>query len=108
MNFLLRPSQSSVVDQPNVNVSDAAPCQTSKSTTLEGLIAEDPFPQNYSADDSATESDGTRVDYGSIPGTRSDAPPVEKHSDVSEEEGWITIPRGKSELADMLCPIMTT
>ncbi|KAI4370550.1 hypothetical protein MLD38_018895 [Melastoma candidum] len=96
MNFLLRPSQqSAIVDQPTLNVSDGSSAQLSKSMTLEGLIAEDSFPQYYSADDSRIETDGTRTDQVSIPGPRNDAPVVEKHVDVSEEEGWITVPHGK-------------
>lgn len=109
MNFLLRPSQQSAsVDQPTLNVSDGDSVQMSKSMTLEGLIAEDSFPRYYSADDSAIETDGTRTDHVSIPGPRNDAPAIEKHTDISEEEGWITIPYGESHLVYTLCLVWTT
>ncbi|XP_021908464.1 uncharacterized protein LOC110822625 isoform X1 [Carica papaya] len=93
MNFLLRPTQHIVVEPTPVPETPAEiPYVTKPSATLEGLIAEDPFPQYSRVDD----SDGVPGENGGTgPSAKSDTSMMESHSDVSEEEGWITIPYRK-------------
>lgn len=95
MNFLLRQSPTVAAEQPSVNGSNIDTHKMSRSvTTLEGLIAEDPPPI-----DSAEDSGGVAAKYEdvSIVGsdTSGDASLMGKHLDVSEEDGWITIPSKK-------------
>ncbi|KAJ4968697.1 hypothetical protein NE237_015398 [Protea cynaroides] len=94
MNFLLRTAQPSVPDQPAVQEIPTLPHPLPKTaTTLEGLIAEDsdpPPPSNEDGDESggfSGESNGL-----SSRSTKNRFPIVENHSDVTEDEGWITIP----------------
>ncbi|XP_050237601.1 uncharacterized protein LOC126687200 [Mercurialis annua] len=72
--------------------------------TLEGLIAEDSFPQSPSP--VATLHDGTAQGSSTNEGengtpaapgvsAQNESFAMENHSDVSEEEGWITIPHGE-------------
>ncbi|PQQ08672.1 uncharacterized protein Pyn_14559 [Prunus yedoensis var. nudiflora] len=78
MNFLMRSShvQRVSAEQPSVPEPPADVHPTPKSaTTLEGLIAEDSYPQYSTIDDHVGESE-----YRA------------KHYDVSDEEGWIAIP----------------
>ncbi|PKI55986.1 hypothetical protein CRG98_023614 [Punica granatum] len=94
MNFLLRSPQPAASELPPVNESSADANHVSKPvTTLEGLISEDPFPR-YEVSEDNGESDGVRSSDGILtgPSSTADVPIVDKHSDVSEEEGWITIP----------------
>ncbi|KAK9093393.1 hypothetical protein Syun_028304 [Stephania yunnanensis] len=85
MNFLLRTAQPAVQD----HLSATEPSSESQSEqkakiTLEGLIAEDPFPE--AEEDDGTEGQNTsNVEPGLVPIYRN-------HSDVAEDEGWITIP----------------
>ncbi|XP_002520139.2 uncharacterized protein LOC8287018 isoform X1 [Ricinus communis] len=72
------------------------------SATLEGLIAEDPFQQSPTAteahDDDAAHGSTVAGENGRAGGgasAKNESIDVENHSDVSEEEGWITIPHGK-------------
>ncbi|XP_050374315.1 uncharacterized protein LOC126791863 [Argentina anserina] len=57
--------------------------------TLEGLIAEDPYPQ-YSAIADHVEENESGVEHGG--GAKSESSAIAKHHDVSDEEGWIAIP----------------
>lgn len=59
-------------------------------TSLEGLVADDPFPR-YEASEDNGEFDAVGSSDGIFTG-HADVPTVDKHLDVSEEEGWITIP----------------
>ncbi|KAK2990797.1 hypothetical protein RJ640_012698, partial [Escallonia rubra] len=62
--------------------------------TLEGLTAQDPFPESSSADNHDRESDGFRSENGGAGGSsvKDNSPSIENHIDVSEDEGWIAIP----------------
>lgn len=99
MNFLLRSAHHASPDLPTVPEvqihKDEHP-MLKRAITLEGLIAEDPFP---TSDDGDRDSD--------LIGDASGAPTdldsqnqifMGNHSDVAEDEGWITIPQ--SELPD--------
>lgn len=93
MNFLLR-SASSATHRPPVSEPPATPPQpppeTKHGVTLEGLIAEEPFPQYPSVEDLDRMADGSRDDDGN--GESNAKSGMERFSDVSEEEGWIAIP----------------
>lgn len=97
MNFLLRSTHTVPQERPSIQETPppAAYYAPKPAVTLEGLISEDPFPQ-YSVvdDDNDEEDDASAGENGSIAGHRekSGRAGVVKHSDVSEEEGWITIP----------------
>ncbi|XP_061975458.1 uncharacterized protein LOC133697110 isoform X2 [Populus nigra] len=92
MNFLLRPTTHQVIKE-QVPAPVPALESPSPAVTLEGLIAEDSFPQ------SEVRDMGIGGENGSVAATKNDSSLVlENHSDVSEEEGWIVIPFG--ELSD--------
>ncbi|XP_061990855.1 uncharacterized protein LOC133709209 isoform X1 [Rosa rugosa] len=57
--------------------------------TLEGLIAEDSYPQ-YSAIADHVRENESGVEHGA--GAKNDSSVIAKHHDVSDEEGWIAIP----------------
>lgn len=107
MNFLLRSTTTQHVAAEQVSVQQESPADTSflpkPASTLEGLIAEDPFPLYSSSDDRDGESDGVGAEVSGIAssGGKNDTSVVENHTDVSEEEGWITIPY--RELPDNWC-----
>lgn len=96
MNFLLRSTHTVPPERPSVQETPppAAYYAPKPAVTLEGLISEDPFPQYSVIDDNDEEADASGGENGSIAGhrERSSRAGVVKHSDVSEEEGWITIP----------------
>ncbi|XP_042517783.1 uncharacterized protein LOC122091735 [Macadamia integrifolia] len=95
MNFLLRTAQPSVPEQPAVQHPPTVSHSASKAaTTLEGLIAEDPYPTSTSNEDGDVEDNGISGESGGLSSrrTKNRFPIVENHSDVSENEGWITIP----------------
>lgn len=54
----------------------------------------DPFPLYSSSADCDGESDGVGAEASGIASSscKNDTSVVENHTDVSEEEGWITIP----------------
>ncbi|XP_048318479.2 uncharacterized protein LOC107428854 [Ziziphus jujuba] len=98
MNFLLRSTHHVAAEQPSLQEAPAETPQTSKpAVTLEGLIAEDPYPQFSTVEERDEETDGIVAENGSIAGAeaKNESSVVAKHSDVSEEEGWITIPYKK-------------
>ncbi|XP_037492075.1 uncharacterized protein LOC105649777 isoform X2 [Jatropha curcas] len=99
MNFLQRyTTQNVVTEQVPVQEPPADTRQTSKpSGTLEGLIAEDPFPQSPTAQARDGEAQGSGDENGTVGGAsaKNDSHVVANHQDVSEEEGWITIPQGE-------------
>ncbi|KAL2903281.1 hypothetical protein RDABS01_001991 [Bienertia sinuspersici] len=106
MNFLLRQSPSATAaaappqPTPPTNADQLPPVSpwlkktpSQGVTTLEGLIAEDkssnmPRLSNESNRNSFTSEN---VDL-SCASSKDFAPPVDKHIDVMEDEGWITIP----------------
>ncbi|XP_059446287.1 uncharacterized protein LOC132177835 [Corylus avellana] len=95
MNFLLRPAQNAAAEQPSTNESPADTHYKSKpAATLEGLIAEDPYPRYSAVDDRNGGTVGGGGENGSVgdPHGKNESSTVVKHSDVSEEEGCITIP----------------
>ncbi|KAE8786775.1 hypothetical protein D1007_39357 [Hordeum vulgare] len=103
MNFLYRAAQPELPRIPE------------QPKTLEGLIADDPFRVSASAEEDGTASNGAGEIGGDAaasppaatsPDSKSSAPPG-KHSDVSQDEGWIAIPNKElpedwSEVSDML------
>lgn len=97
MNFLIRAAHPVVPEVSNVTETENHKGVTpiSKQTsTLEGLIAEDPFQSPSTGDDADTDSD-VITDVGS-----STPAPTSKnqgnHTDVLEDDGWITIPYSMS------------
>lgn len=98
MNFLLRSTQTVIPDHPSVNEFPTDAHYIPKpSSTLEGLIADDPYPQYSVGDDHGEETDGMGGENGDVagPSAKNDSPITENHTDVTEEEGWITIPYRK-------------
>lgn len=98
MNFLLR-SASSATHRPPVSEPPATPPQPPPETakpgvTLEGLIAEESFPQYPSVEEDLDRlANGSRDDDGSgESNAKSGGSGMDRFSDVSEEEGWIAIP----------------
>ena len=99
MNFLMRPAQNVAAEQPSTNESPADTHYKSKpAATLEGLIAEDPYPRYSTVDNRNGGTVGGEGENGSVgdPHGENESSPVVKHSDVSEEEGCITIPYSMS------------
>ncbi|XP_060963224.1 uncharacterized protein LOC115703035 [Cannabis sativa] len=101
MNFLMRSTQTAAAaDQVTVRESTAETHHIPKPTaSLEALIADDPYRRYSALEDHDKEIEDFGGEKGSI--AVSDAKKdstVSKHSDVSEEEGWITIPY--KELSD--------
>ncbi|KAL5553950.1 hypothetical protein UlMin_041351 [Ulmus minor] len=95
MNFLMRSTQTAAVEQPSAHEFPAETHQMSKPTaSLETLIADNPYPQYSSVANHDGEIDGFGSENGhnSVPDAKKDSSIIAKHSDVSEEEGWITIP----------------
>ncbi|KAA8529469.1 hypothetical protein F0562_033732 [Nyssa sinensis] len=82
---------------------------TNHATTLEGFIAEDPFPQNSSAEDHDRETNGVGGKNGGVlgPSLKNGSPIVQNHIEVTEDQGFITIPYKElpdnwSEVPDIL------
>lgn len=95
MNFLMRSTQTAVAEQLPVQESTTEKPQIPKPTaSLEALIADDSYPRYSTVEDNDGEADGFGGENASIaaPDAKKDSSIVAKHSDVSEEEGWITIP----------------
>ncbi|KAK4598395.1 hypothetical protein RGQ29_015744 [Quercus rubra] len=95
MNFLYRPTQNAAAEQPSIHESATDTLYKPKpGTTLEGLIAEDPNPEYSPVEDHYGETVGVEGENGNVGGpcAKDESPALMEHSDVSEEEGWITIP----------------
>jgi hypothetical protein len=101
MNFLYRAAQPELPRIPEKDHrKDGASLKQAK--TLEGLIADDPYRVSASAEDGGAANNGAVEIAGdaaaSSPAAASSdsksSAPAGKHSDVSEDEGWITIPDG--------------
>ena len=112
MNFLLR-SASSATHRPPVSEPPPAtppPEATKPESTLEGLISEEPFPQYPSVDEDHL-GDGSRDDHGNGEANANTGGfGMERFSDVSEYEGWISIPYSmtshfepSSSLLNLMC-----
>ncbi|CAM0870820.1 unnamed protein product [Alopecurus aequalis] len=109
MNFLYRAAQPEQDHRP----------PRSPAKTLEGLIADDSYRVSAAAEQAGAASNGTGEIAGdaaaaaaaaspAAPSSDSKTPaPAGKHSDVSEDEGWITIPNKElpedwSDVSEML------
>ncbi|KAH7666289.1 hypothetical protein IHE45_13G091700 [Dioscorea alata] len=98
MNYILRASQIQPVAPELPSVDEVEPQETLQPmskpvTTLEGLIAEDPYPNHPINDDIEKETEG----IGDASAVAADSGlknhiSIGNHSDVTEDEGWITIP----------------
>lgn len=95
MNFLLRTTQNVAAEPPPVREPSAnlPPAPTApKSATLEGLIAEDPFPQFPATEDHDGVNSDFEAESGGVACIKDIAAAMESHTNVSDEEGWVTIP----------------
>ncbi|KAG9451003.1 hypothetical protein H6P81_010968 [Aristolochia fimbriata] len=110
MNFLLRSAPPVVPDQPPAQEVAAEITSVSKASgnTLEGLIADDPFTKSSKAESGDVKKDPGEALTGdpSTPMAKNNVP-IKHHTDVTEDEGWITIPYRKlpedwKEAADLL------
>ncbi|KAG8073503.1 hypothetical protein GUJ93_ZPchr0006g40765 [Zizania palustris] len=99
MNFLYRTAQPVVPELPRIPEQDHHKAGLQKPvTTLEGLIADDPYQPSVDIEDGAT-SNGIGDAGGDSAALDSKSPvPPGKHTDVLDDEGWITIPN--KELPD--------
>ncbi|KQK23601.1 uncharacterized protein LOC100846542 [Brachypodium distachyon] len=95
MNFLYRTAQSEL---PRIPEQDHRKDESSHKSakTLEGLIADDPYRTPVSAEEDGAGNNGVGEIGGDAASAASSdsksSAPTGKHSDVSEDEGWITIP----------------
>lgn len=95
MNFLMRPAQNADSEQPSTHESPAdRHHKTKPAATLEGLIAEDPYPQFYNVEDHDGGDVGVEGENDSVagPSAENESSSGVKHSDVAEGEGFIAIP----------------
>lgn len=94
MNFLLRTAHTPTPDLPTVPEQSADMHSSSNpATTLEGLIAEDPFPESSTNGDGDADNTGGSFVNGSGAAPSSNNPgSIGIHLDVAGEEGFITIP----------------
>ncbi|XP_068643350.1 uncharacterized protein [Aristolochia californica] len=109
MNFLLRSAPPVVPDQPPAQevATDVTSVSKPYGNTLEGLIADDPFTTSSKTEGGDLKKDPSEAptDDPSTPMAKNSVP-IKHHSDVTEDEGWITIPYRKlpedwSESADL-------
>ncbi|CAD6245005.1 unnamed protein product [Miscanthus lutarioriparius] len=94
MNFLYRTSQPAAPELPRISEQDDHSDSLQKPTmTLEGLIADDPHQPSSARSEDGDANNGS----GNIsrdPSSLDSKSPVRPwtHTDVAEDEGWITIP----------------
>jgi len=94
MNFLYRTSQPAAPELPRISEQDDHSDSLQKPTmTLEGLIADDPHQPSSARSEDGDANNGS----GNIsrdPSSLDSKSPVLPwtHTDVAEDEGWITIP----------------
>ncbi|GAB2274741.1 hypothetical protein Dimus_009514 [Dionaea muscipula] len=96
MHFLLRSTQVAADQPPSTTESFRESRNPSKpATTLEGLIAEDKSPLNNTTGDCDKETEWFGIENGGIGDSRvmDWTSATDKHMDVEEDQGWITIPR---------------
>ena len=100
MNYILRATQIQPVapELPSVDeVEPQEPLQpiSKPVTTLEGLIAEDPYPNHPTNDDIEKDNEGS-VDASAVAANSGlkNHVSIGNHFDVTEDEGWIMIPCG--------------
>lgn len=90
MNFLLRSTNSTASNLASISEDKETLSTPLPAKTLEGLIAEDPFP--------LLSDDANKDNNGGVLGTFTAGPiamnqaSIRGHVDVSEDDGWITIP----------------
>ena len=92
MNFLMRSTSHVYSDREKPPSSSTAATTTPTTTphadgasSLESLMSDDPYAQ-------VEHFDGEFEGENGAQSSRNDAPVLAKHVDVSEDEGWITIP----------------
>ncbi|KAM0944118.1 hypothetical protein DsansV1_C12g0116101 [Dioscorea sansibarensis] len=109
MNYILRATQIQPVapELPSVDeVEHQEPLQpiSKPVTTLEGLIAEDPYPNHPTNDDIEKDNEGS-VDASAVAANSGlkNHISIGNHFDVTEDEGWIMIPCEK--LPDDWCNV---
>lgn len=89
MNFLsLRSNSQTASSQQQKQKSDQEN-QTKPSTTLEGLIDEDLFPPTPSSNNAGRDLNSK---FGAAFSATSKVSGLQNHVDVTEDQGWITIP----------------
>ncbi|XP_028804611.1 uncharacterized protein LOC114759576 [Neltuma alba] len=95
MNFLMRSSAHVSIERANIPpIPESQTDIYSRSTTgasLESFISEDPYTRYSATEEHDGEMSGVGSESSSKTG-RNSKDELFKHSDVSEEEGWITIP----------------
>ncbi|GAB4859606.1 hypothetical protein Ancab_011080 [Ancistrocladus abbreviatus] len=96
MHFLLRSSHTAADQQPPATTETSTELSNPSKpiTTLEGLIAEDKFSTYYATEDHEVEAHGVGGEIGGRASSRVKefTSITDKHMDVTEGEGWITIP----------------
>ncbi|GAB2285410.1 hypothetical protein Dimus_019863 [Dionaea muscipula] len=94
MHFLLRSTQA--VDQSSAGAeSSKEPSNASKPVTaVAGVLSEDKFPSYYTPEEHDGETQGFGIENGGIgaSGSKDWTSATDKHVDVAEDQGWITIP----------------
>lgn len=99
MNFLMRSTAHVSVDRSNIpSITESQTDMYNRSSSvsiLESFASEDPYTWYSKIDETAGETSGVGGETGSTTG-RTSKKELFKHSDVSEEEGWITIPYSMS------------
>ncbi|BAS82344.1 Os03g0152800 [Oryza sativa Japonica Group] len=106
MNFLYRTSQPVAPELPRIPEQDQQRDSLQKPvTTLEGLIADDPY--HPSPEDEDTDNGDVDIGGDSADADSKNSVPTGKHTDVLDDEGWITIPNKElpdnwNDLSDML------
>lgn len=89
MNFLLRSNNNS----PSVKETPVeANYATKAASTLEGLIAEDPYPETTSSEIRYSDSDEFGNENGMTTVSSGKNNQVDSHIDVTEDNGLIVIP----------------
>lgn len=93
MNFLMRSNQTAASEHsPAREVQSETNHAAKPSTTLEGLIAEEPFTESEKyVGDEFGNVDENLADSNE----KTNSQFVAKHIDVKDDEGWITIPKDK-------------
>jgi len=94
MNFLYRTSQPAAPELPRISEQDDHGDSLQKPTmTLEGLIADDPHQPSSARSEDGDANNGSR-NISRDPSSLDSKSPVRPwtHTDVAEDEGWITIP----------------
>ena len=103
MNFLMRSTTNVYSERTPIQEPPRAdaPQGITSGSSLETLMSDDPYAQYSTIEEFDGEIDGVEGENGSVTGhgSKNDAPIVAKHVDVSEEEGWITIPYSMSSKA---------